>query len=430
MNADAGIAERIRPVYKATEVGLLPDDWELRDIADLEPFVTSGSRGWAQYYSDIGSPFVRITNMSRDCIYLDLTDLKFVDLPHGLSEVERTGVNDGDVLISITADIGIVGYVDSRLPKPAYINQHLALVRFDSPEIDSKFVSYFLASEAPQRLFRGLTDQGAKAGMSLVTIRKLKVAHPSLQEQRAISAALSDVDALIGALDKLIVKKRAVKLATMQQIFARGLRIPGFTGEWENRTLGDVCRSITDGTHFTPHYVDIGIPFYSVENVTADNFRDPKFITAEEHAELIRRCKPEKGDILLTRIGELGSTKLLDWDVNASIYVSLALLKLKPNIDARYLYCYTRTSQFVEDLEARSLTNASPKKINMGEIASTPVPVPTLPEQRAIASVLCDMDTEISVLQRRREKAKTIKQGMMQTLLTGRLRLVKPEAGA
>ena len=94
--------------------------------------------------------------------------------------------------------------------------------------------------------------------------------------------------------------------------------------DWEIKTLNDLCISINDGTHHTPKYVENGIPFFSVENVTMNNFKNTKNISHEAHSKLIERCKPEKGDILLTRIGTLGETKLIDWDINASIYVSLA----------------------------------------------------------------------------------------------------------
>ena len=99
-------------------------------------------------------------------------------------------------------------------------------------------------------------------------------------------------------------------------------------------------------------------------------------------------------------------------------------MKVRSNVDPRYLYFYTKTKLFIEDLEARSLINASPKKINMGAIASIPVPLPTLPEQRAIASLFYDMDAEIVTLEHLRDKTKAIKQGMKQQLLTGRTRLV------
>jgi type I restriction enzyme S subunit len=155
-------------VYKLTEVGVIPEDWKVLPIAELQPFVTSGSRGWAGFYSERGYPFIRITNLSRESIYPDLNDLKLVNLPLGVSEGTRTQLQDNDLLISITADIGIIGYVSPLIPKPSYINQHIALVRFDSSKVSSKFISYFLASENPQKLFWASTDTGAKAGMSLI----------------------------------------------------------------------------------------------------------------------------------------------------------------------------------------------------------------------------------------------------------------------
>lgn len=154
----------------------------------------------------------------------------------------------------------------------------------------------------------------------------------------------------------------------MQQLLTGKKRLPGFDGEWEVKKLGELCSFIGDGTHYTPKYVDNGVPFYSVENVVANNFSDVKHITIEEHKSLIKRCKPETGDILMTRIGTLGITKLIDWDIDASIYVSLALLKPNSAIESSYLYSYTKSDQFVEDVKKRALTNASPQKINMGEI--------------------------------------------------------------
>ena len=158
-------------------MGVIAQDWEVAEIGDLKPFVTSGSRGWARFYSETGAPFIRITNLSRGSIYLDLEDLKFVGLPPDASaEAARTGVRDGDLLISITADIGIIGFVDASLEKPAFMNQHIALIRFDQASVSSRFVAYYLASERPQRLFVASMDVGAKAGMNLTTIRKIQLA--------------------------------------------------------------------------------------------------------------------------------------------------------------------------------------------------------------------------------------------------------------
>lgn len=231
----------LKPSYKLTEVGVIPEDWEAKQIGELKPFVTSGSRGWAAFYSDRGSVFIRITNLSRNYIYLDLGDMRFVNLRKDDVEAVRTQLQDGDVLVSITADIGIIGYVSKKVPKPAYINQHIALVRFVSTKTSAKFVSYFLASERPQKLFRALTDSGAKAGMNLTTVQQIRLAlPPTLAEQHAIAEALSDADALIESLEQLIAKKRAVKQGAMQELLTGKRRLPGFSGEWEVKRLGDI----------------------------------------------------------------------------------------------------------------------------------------------------------------------------------------------
>lgn len=196
--------------------------------------------------------------------------------------------------------------------------------------------------------------------------------------------------------------------------------------DWDCLSLQDLCTQITDGTHHTPKYVDSGIPFYSVENITKNNFTDTKYITEQEHKSLIKRCKPEHGDIIMSRItaGILGDTKLIDWDVDASIYVSLALLKFKGNYSAEYIYNYTKSNQFLNNISQSGLTYATPKKINLNAIGSVYLPIPKeLEEQKTIASALSDVDTLLTELEKLIAKKQAIKTATMQQLLTGKTRL-------
>lgn len=196
--------------------------------------------------------------------------------------------------------------------------------------------------------------------------------------------------------------------------------------DWIVVPLSEICIQICDGTHYTPSYVNGGVPFYSVENITSDDFENTKYISEEAHAQLVKRCMPQRGDILMTRItaGILGATKLIDWDVKASIYVSLALLKLNPSCLPNYIYQYTKSQNFRDAVERRGLVNATPKKINMGEIGNILIPIPsTLAEQDAIASALSDADALIEGLEKLIAKKRHIKQGAMQELLTGKHRL-------
>jgi type I restriction enzyme S subunit len=253
---------------------------------------------------------------------------------------------------------------------------------------------------------------------------RIPVLRPPLPEQYAIEEALRDMDSLLGGLDRLIAKKRDFKQAAMQQLLSGQIRLPGFHGEWEVKPLGELA-SIADGTHQTPRYVQFGIPFYSVEHVTSGDFKDTKFISLEEHRFLTRSVKVEKGDILMTRIGSIGDCKLIDWDVDASFYVSLALLKIRPGYSAGFIAHCSNTAAFKKEIELHSLQSAIPKKINLGPISNVKIKLPpTLAEQAAIAEVLTDMDAELETLEQRREKTRALKQAMTQELLTGKIRFI------
>ncbi|WP_415831263.1 restriction endonuclease subunit S [Deinococcus frigens] len=194
-------------------------DWEEKRISDLKPFVTSGSRGWAAYYSASGDLFVRITNLTRSSIYPNLSDPKYVNLPQEASEGVRTQLMEHDVLVSITADIGIIGYIDNNFPTPAYINQHIALIRFKSSQVSGKFISYFLASDKSQRSFDTSTDSGTKAGMNLTTIQSIQIPLPTLPEQTRIADCLASLDALIAAHSDKRAELKTFKRGLMQQLF-------------------------------------------------------------------------------------------------------------------------------------------------------------------------------------------------------------------
>ncbi|HCO08693.1 MAG TPA: restriction endonuclease subunit S, partial [Acinetobacter ursingii] len=161
-------------------------DWKQIKISDYSDTVTSGSRDWAQYYSDKGDKFIRMTNLVRDGIYLDLSDLRFVDLPKDSNEGKRTSLQSGDILISITAELGKLGWVQDDLGT-AYINQHTALVRM-SEKVDSKFIAYTLSTEKYNNKLNNLNDSGAKAGLNLGTIRSFELTIPQKIEQTKIAS--------------------------------------------------------------------------------------------------------------------------------------------------------------------------------------------------------------------------------------------------
>lgn len=169
---------------------------------------------------------------------------------------------------------------------------------------------------------------------------------------------------------------------------------------WKETTVGKVTR-IFDGTHQTPDYVPRGVPFYSVEQLTSDDFRNTKFISEIVYKMECKRVKIEKDDILMTRIGDIGTAKHINWEPKASFYVSLALIKSAKDVfDSSYLVHYIHSNGFKRELWKRLIHVAFPIKINLGEISHCKIILPPLPEQKAIADLLSTWDEAIENTER------------------------------
>ncbi len=191
------------------------------------------------------------------------------------------------------------------------------------------------------------------------------------------------------------------------------LRFKEFSGEWKNQKLGKLTK-LTDGVHFTPTYVESGVPFWSVETVVSNV--KPKYITQEAHNEAIKRCYPQYGDILLTRIGTLAIPKLVDWNEPFSIYVSLALIKSSSKFNSKFCKYYLETEYYRKDFLSKSLLTATPQKINMEDLKHTKLSLPSQKEQEKIASFFSLIDKKIELQTKKVEELKNYKKGIMQKM--------------
>jgi type I restriction enzyme S subunit len=198
-------------------------EWEVRQLGEVSDFVTSGARGWARYYREDGAIFLRIGNLTRQHINLRFDDIVFVQPPES-AEGQRTRVMCGDILISVTADLGIIGVIPEGFEE-AFVNQHIALVRPDGETVDSRFVGWFFSSRMGQVQFEQRNESGAKAGLNLPTIRRLEFPSPKLSEQRLISDRLDSCVSVLNLHSREQNKLRSLKTALMQDILTGKRRV-------------------------------------------------------------------------------------------------------------------------------------------------------------------------------------------------------------
>lgn len=212
-------------LFKGSPIGLIPREWRLTNIADLADSITSGSRGWAAYYSDQGSLFLRIGNLTREHINLRFDDVQYVNPPRG-AEGQRTKVEANDLLVSITADLGIVGMIPPNF-RDAYVNQHIALVRFKAGMKFPRWVGHLLSSQPYQRVFQALNDSGAKAGFNLNAVGALPVVLPSSEaEQDKIVRTIDSFDEDISKQQTALEKLRKLKSGLSADLLTGQVRVP------------------------------------------------------------------------------------------------------------------------------------------------------------------------------------------------------------
>lgn len=251
-------------------------------------------------------------------------------------------------------------------------------------------------------------------------IAEMDIPLPTIEEQQRIIKAISAFDTHIANLTELIEKKKAIREGALEDLMCQRTRLNDHSTEWEEIPLSEIC-NVYDGTHQTPQYTMQGIRFVSVENIM-DLYNSNKYISQAAYDSDFN-VYPEKGDILMTRIGDIGTPCVVDKDEPLAYYVSLALFK-NISINSYFLKYYIMSSGFRSELDDRSLHHATPKKINKGEIGKCKVKYPIdADEQEAIANILHSIDDEIKALEIERDKMIQIREGAMDDLLTGKVRL-------
>lgn len=433
----SGLEQTIPDGYQQTEVGMIPDDWASLTLDDVCCFV-GGAQPEKSTFSYKQQPgYIRLIQI-RDY----KSDKNTVYIPEKLA---RKKCDENDIMI------GRYGPPIFQILRGIEGAYNVALIKaIPASCINREFLYYILKDEQLFELMDTLSQRSSgQTGVDLPALKAYPIGLPSKKEQAAIANALSDVDALLSELDKLIAKKQAIKTATMQQLLTGKTRLPRFAiyadGDKKGQIkgtkpseLGEIpedwdVKALSSMLNATPSYginaaaVPLvgNLPVYiRITDISEDGYFKPSKRVGV-NSPLSDLYKLQIGDLVLARTGASVGKSYLYRESDGELVFAGFLIRVSPNekkLISEYLSHYLKTDKYWAWVTVNSMRSGQPG-INGNEFGSLPLPVPSTEEQTAIAIILSDMDNEIQALEQRLAKTRQIKQGMMQELLTGKTRL-------
>jgi type I restriction enzyme S subunit len=431
----------LKPGYKRTEVGVIPEDWDvkkLRGLAQIRSGIAKNSN--ISVIDPVLVHYLRVANVQDG--FLDLTEMRQIEISR--NDLNRYAVIPGDVLMNEGGDRDKLGRgsIWSGEFNPCVHQNHVFVVRCGS-SLSPHYLNTWSGAFAARRYFMVAGKQTTNlASINKTALGELPVVIPPLSEQCALATALRDMDVLLEGLETLIAKKRNLKQAAMQQLLTGQTRLPGFTGEWEVKTLGELFDfsggysasrdQLSSEGHCYLHYGDIHGATKTFIDATADYANIPKLDLPL--SKVSPKSLLQDGDVVFVDASEddEGTSKhvvVVNKD-NVPFISGLHTIVAKSKTDEinhEYRrYCFqTKT---IRDQFRFYAVGTKVSGISKTNIPRLTMPVPSSDEQAAIASVLIDMDSELDALEQRLAKTRDLKQAMMQELLTGKTRLVTSEA--
>jgi type I restriction enzyme S subunit len=392
----------LNPGYKHTDVGLIPADWVCGELSQFLGFISYGFTNPMPTVSD-GIYMVTAADVTAGRIQL-ATARKTSEAAFTSLLTAKSKPRSNDILLTKDGTLGRVALVGTEV---ICVNQSVAVLR-PNARVSPAFLKLLL--EAPQYQRRMIEDAGGSTikHIYITIVDQMPVGLPAdIGEQRAIAEALTDVDALLAGLDRLIAKKRDIKQAAMQQLLTGQTRLPGFQGEWKVTQLGDVAHIKTGSRNNQDKVSDGEYPFF----------------VRSEHVERINTYSHDCEAILVPGEGRIGSIFHYiqgRFDVHQRVY---AITQFRPEVSGRFVHLCMSFKFGAWAMQNTVKATVDSLRLPTFQTFEFSLP-PTLDEQTAIATVLSDMDAELTALEARRDKTRALKQGMMQELLTGRTRLV------
>jgi type I restriction enzyme S subunit len=411
----------VKPGYKKTEVGVVPEDWSvspLGALAEISSGTTPARALFDRYYKNGSIAWVKTMDLTNSNILHTsecVTDI-------ALKETSLRLYPIGTVLVAMYGGFQQIGRT-GLLRLPAAVNQAITAIRPRPRQL----VSEYLLATLNHRVAHWRTIASSSRKDPNITgqdVRSFPIAYPQSPEQRVIAEALSDVDGLLATLDRLIRKKRDLRQAAMQQLLTGRTRLPNFDGQWQVKRLADIVDTDPEnlGSDTRPDFAFKYIAVEDVDRGTLRSYTEQVFAAAPSRAR--RKLRP--GDVLVSTVRPNLQSHLLfgggtgNWVCSTGFCV----VRCRRGVtNPAYIFAHLFTAFLNQQIEAL-LAGSNYPAINSGDVRALQMPIPDYPEQTAIVEVLSDMDAELATLEQRREKTHGLKQAMMQELLTGKTRLV------
>jgi type I restriction enzyme S subunit len=334
--------------------------------------ITSSKRIFQSEYVDDGIPFYRTKEIKELANKEPISNELFISRERYEEIKVKFGVPEvGDILITAIGTVGEIYIVENE--KEFYFKDGNILWLKGFKDVDPFFLRYLLSSLINE--LQNLSSGSAYKALPITKLKEYKIPLPPIEEQRRIAAILDKADGVRRKHKESIRLTEELLKSTFLEMF----------GDPENsvypvKTLNDVCSKITDGAHFTPTYTSTGVPFLRVTDIQNDfiDWENVKHIPIEEHKELIKRCHPKRGDILYSKNGTIGIPKIIDWDNDFSIFVSLALLSPKKEIIlSDFLESFLRTPFALRQALSHTKTGTV-SNLHLVEIRKVKLPVPDI----------------------------------------------------
>lgn len=431
--------EQIPEGYKKSGAGVIPASWKYTTIKSV---TISHKQGYysTESYSNSGIKLARITDLKNPEIDFESMPL----LPISEKDYNFYKINVGDILLARSGAIGRYGIV--RNAEVAVFASYIIRFSLDNSQIDNDYFGYVYQSETVQKQLLTITQGSSNININAGNIKSLEVLLPELNEQQKIATALSDTDALISELEKLIEKKQAIKTATMQQLLTGKTRLPEFAlredgmpkaykeselgpipEDWSVMQLDQICDVVDPHpSHRAPPEVSNGIPFLGIGDFDTDgNIIKSKLRLVDKsiYDEHSKRYDLNKNLLGLGRVASIGKViRLKNGMGKYTISPTLGILQSN-SVDTDFLYYFLQSNKVSEQF-SKVMSGSTRSSVGMIVLRQLNIIVPSTNESYCIGQLLKAIEDDIRSVSEKINKLKALKQGMMQELLTGKTRLV------